>query len=220
MNSSNFFYTQSLTISVFLTIITSFSAQADWFVRPFVGLSQMSDLTVKATDIDSLSGDAQIKLDSGFNAGLGVGYQYSNNLAVELAWEYRSNGSETTIDEQSVFNEGNYASNMFFVNGFYYFDEVNNWSPYLGAGLSWIQEVDIDLERDGIEQSYSGSSDTGYQIFAGVDYQLTPEWLVQFELRYGSVTDIALDGEEGATGSFDNFDYQTTTSQLGIVYRF
>ena len=40
------------------------------------------------------------------------------------------------------------------------------------------------------------------------------------ELRYGSITDIDLDGEAGDPGEFDSIDYETTTIQVGLVFDF
>ncbi len=195
-------------------------AAENWFVRPYLGLSQMSDLDSDFSDIDGLSGEADVDLDTGFTGGLGVGYRYTDRFAVEVGWEYRSNDSETTLNGVSEFDDGNYASNIFYLNGHYFFDKNGAWQPYVGAGLTWVEEVDIDLERGGDELSYSGDGDTGYQIFAGVGYELNPEWTLQTELRYGSITGIDLEGEGNDTGEFDGIDYETTTLQIGLVYGF
>ncbi len=195
-------------------------AAENWFVRPYVGLSQMSDLSSDFSDIDGLSGDADIDLDTGFTAGIGVGYRYSENLAAEFGWEYRSNDSETLLAGTSEFDDGNYASNIFYLNGHYLFARSGSWQPYLGGGLTWVEEIDIDLERGGNELSYSGDGDIGYQVFAGVNYDLGDSWRLQSELRYGSITDIDLDGEAGDPGGFDGIDYETTTLQFGVVYDF
>ncbi len=196
------------------------SAAENWFVRPYVGLSQMSDLDSDFSDIDGLSGKADVDLDTGFTGGLGVGYRYTDSFAVEVGWEYRSNDSETTLNGVSEFDDGNYASNIFYLNGHYFFAENGPWQPYVGGGLTWAEEVDIDLERGGDEQSYSGDGDTGFQVFAGVDYALNEKWKLQTELRYGSITGIDLEGEGNDLGEFDGIDYETTTLQIGLVYDF
>ncbi len=205
-----------------LLILTSapVAAEDNWFVRPYVGLSQMSDLDSDFSDIDSLSGDAEIDLGSGFTGGIGVGYNYTDNFAVEFGWEYRSNDSEVVLADSSEFDDGNYASNIFYLNSHYRFAPNGDWRPYVGAGLTWVEEIDIDLERGGDELSYSGDGDVGYQLFAGVDYRINPEWTLQGELRYGSITGIDLEGESGDPGQFEDIDYETTTLQLGLVYEF
>lgn len=190
-----------------------------WFVRPFVGYSNMSDPDANSERIGTVDGAADIKLDDGFNAGLGIGYHFTPNWAAELAWEYRSNDSEVTTADGERFDDGNYASSLFFLNGIYFFDSMGAWQPYLGAGLSWVEEIDIDLERAGEERSYSTDGDVGYQVFAGINYQFTPNWSFQGELRYGEITGLDLDGEDD-DGVIKDIDYETTTVQLGVVYYF
>ncbi len=191
-----------------------------WFVRPYAGLSLMSDVDSDFSDIDSLSGEAEVELSDGFTGGLGIGYRYTDNFALEFGWEYRSNDSETTLADLSEFDDGNYASNIFYLNGHYLFGKNDKWQPYVGAGVTWAEEIDIDLERNGDEQSYSGDGDVGYQVFAGINYDLADKWQLQGELRYGSITDIDLSGEGSDNGEFDGIDYETTTLQLGLVYNF
>lgn len=202
-------------------LILSFSSNADsWFIKPYAGLSNMSDLSGYGENIDDMTGNTDINLGSGFVAGLSGGYYYNDNIAVELGWEYRSNESETTIANTSNYPDGNYASNTFYLNGLYHFSKSSNWQPYVGAGLIWMQEVDIDLELGGTELSYSGDGDTGFQVLAGMNYHINKDWFIQLEARYTSITDIDLSGEEDATGIISGLDYEPTTLQLGIIYQF
>ena len=214
--------TKQLIAAASISILssTALATEDTWFVRPYVGFSQMSDLSSDFTDIDGLSGDADIDLSGGFTGGLGVGYRYTDNFAVEFGWEYRSNDSEVTLADTSEFDDGNYASNIFYLNGHYLFARNGKWQPYAGAGLTWVEEIDIDLERGSEELSYSGDGDIGYQVFAGINYDLNEKWKLQSELRYGSIADIDLDGEGGEAGEFDSIDYETTTIQVGLVFDF
>lgn len=191
-----------------------------WTVRPYFGISQMSDLSAQTIGVGTADGNVQVNLDSGFAAGLGFGYQINQNWTAELAWEYRSNDSETTLADGSIFTEGNYASNLFMLNTAYNFPASGKWQPYVGAGLTWLQEVDIDLESNGNEQSYSGDGNIGFQIFGGINYPIAQKWDLQGELRYGSITGIDLVGEQNANGSFTDMDYKTTTVQIGLTYQF
>lgn len=202
-----------------LSTLSSTAAAAEnglWFVRPYVGLSQMSDLDQVRSN-GNLATD--IQLDSGFVAGLGLGYRYNRHWAAEFAWEYRSNESVTDIDGLGSYPDGNYASNTFFLNGFYYFQSTGAWQPYVGAGLAWLQEVDIDLERDGVERSLSADGDTGVQVFVGVEYTLSDALKAQAELRYGSITGMTLT-EEGGNLRMGELDYQPATVQIGLNYSF
>jgi len=191
-----------------------------WEIRPYVGISQMSDLDASTLGVGASDGRADIELDSGFTAGFGIAYNFNDKVSTEIAWEYRSNESQTRLADGQNFTEGNYASNIFFVNGIYSLNKTGRWTPYLGAGLTWIQEVDIDLETNGTEISYSGDGDVGFQIFGGAQYEFNSKWSIHGEVRYGSNSGIELEGEEGAVGTFSNLDYKPLTLQVGMNYKF
>jgi len=117
------------------------------------------------------------------------------------------------------FTDGNYASNSFFLNGIYSFGGGMRWQPYVGAGLSWVQEIDIDLETAASELSFSGDGDTGFQIFSGVDYQLNLNWSVQGEVRYSRISVVQLTGE-GNESTFKGLEYDPVSLQIGLKFRF
>ena len=216
-------YLRKFSFALILSLMTlpTYAEDGSWFVRPYVGLSQMSNLTATSESVGSADGSSDIQLDSGFTAGFGVGYQYNENWAAELAWEYRSNDSEVTLPDGKIYTDGNYASNIFFISGFYYFKPFSeSIKPYIGAGLSWIQEVDIDLEEGGTELSYSGDGDLGFQLFAGIEYTLSDRWALQTELRYGSTGEFDLQGEESTTGKINGLDYEPFTLQVGAKFNF
>jgi len=67
---------------------------------------------------------------------------------------------------------GNYASTGLALNGFYSFNAFGSDKvrTYIGAGLAWLTEVDIDFEQGGNELSYSGDG-FGVQLLAGARYE-------------------------------------------------
>lgn len=211
----------TLTI-VFTFVLFNFSFMAvagDYFIRPVIGVSQLSNTQGLSTDIGMSDGVVDVIVDRGFNAGIGFGYHYTNNIAVELFWEYRTNDSQGLIDDGTVYDEGNYASNIFYMNGYYFFDSKSAWSPYFGLGLGWVQEIDIDFEQNGSELSYSESGPLAYQLFAGIEYTLSEHILVNAEFRFGSAAIGTLKGEENS-GSISGFDYQAKTIQVGMKWLF
>ena len=126
MKNTHYLILASLVMSLSQSVV----AENDWFVRPYIGLSQMSDVSGDFNNIDGLtSGSADIDLDTGFTSGIGIGYLYNNNVAVELGWEYRSNDSKTVLNNTSRFNNGNYASSIFYLNGHYLLAKRDKWQP-------------------------------------------------------------------------------------------
>ena len=193
--------------------------QASWYLKPTLGFSSRSN----TSGIANNSGDTEsfsVDTDSGFVSGLTLGHRYGNNWVSELGWEYRSNDSSTTFSNGRRFGEGDYASNTFFLNGIYELNNEQNWTPYVGGGLVLVQEIDIDLESAGEELSFSDSGNIGYQLFAGVNRKITDQWSVDVEVRYSSVSGIDLEGEAVTQGILSDLDYNSTTVQAGLRYRF
>jgi len=212
---------------VFAIIVTStslgnqlYAKDSSWYLRSNLGISNLSDFSANSNSVLGATGEADIRLGSGQVAGLGIGYRYNHNLSAELAWEYRSNDSDVSLANGNRFREGNYASNTFFLNAIYHFDSASRWQPYVGVGLGWIQEIDIDLETADSEFSFSGNGDVGFQIMGGVDYRLNDVWRLQTELRLSDFSDLTLESESGSTGDFNGFEYSPTTFQIALVYSF
>ena len=202
------------------TLANATTPNSGWFVKPAIGISQLSDQDATATATGNLDGNWQVETSSGFQAGLGLGYRYNAQLAVELYWEYRSNDTDTTVYTTGDIFEGNYASNLFYLNGYYYFDHRGDWHTYAGAGIGWTQEIDIDLEQGSLERSYSGDGDVSYQLMLGTDYQIAQDWQFNAELRYSIMSSVDLQGEENAVGEVRGLDYNPVTLSLAIKYRF
>lgn len=203
---------------VLLSGTLSAHAESGWYVKPYTGYSSLSDTS--GDRLDAVSQPVDVDLSGGFLAGLGVGYQYCNNWAAEIAWEYRSNDSETSYADGTRFDDGNYASNIFYLNGYYLFEPRGNWQPYLGAGIGWVQEIDIDLEGLGPEQSFSGDGDVALQFMGGVHYKFSDRWLINGELRYSRISGVDLEAEAGAVGSIEDLDYDPLSISIGLTYRF
>ena len=191
-----------------------------WFIKPVAGFSQMSSTEGNSVGIGAQDGLFDVDVSSGFFSGLGVGYRYNSNLSVEFSWEYRSNDSETTLADGTLFDAGNYASSTFYLNGYYHFENDKRWTPYLGLGMGWLQEIDIDLEGNGPEQSYSGDGEIGFQAMLGLEYDLSENWTMNTELRYARFSSIDLEGEDGALGRINDLDYDPLTLGLGFSYYF
>jgi hypothetical protein len=209
-----------LTSCILPTLLFSVSTLASetkgYYLKPYIGLSFMSDINQNtgAEDID-------VQLDQGFVAGGAFGYRYNDQVAAEFAWEYRTNDSETQLGG-SNFPEGNYASNVLYVNGIYFFNPYGLLTPYAGVGLGWMQEIDIDLERDGLEDSFSNSGSITYQGFAGIEYKFTSKWSIHTELRYagGKSGNLKNEDQNSEDVIIADLNYQPFTWQLGGKYSF
>ena len=213
-------------IGIILTVSTLISnaAFADdtgkWSVKLYGGISTMGDQSIEQTGVPGVT-TGTINNDNGFMAGGSVGYNYTNNLSVELAWDYRSNDSKTNFSNGTSFNDGNFASNIFFVSGKYTFDTIpqTNLRPYIGAGLGYVQEIDLDLVTGGVEYSYSKNNEMAYQFMTGITYTLTKKIDLDAGLRYVRADSINLKRENGS-GELRNVDYDPLSLAIGLSYKF
>ncbi|MEO0443984.1 MAG: outer membrane beta-barrel protein [Pseudomonadota bacterium] len=131
------YFNSRLFLMVLLLATQSVGAETNnpWYVKPYIGLSQLSNTTADSSNIGSADGRADIDTESGFVSGISLGYQFNENIATEFGWEYRSNDSEVTLADGQIYSDGNYASNLFYVNGVYAFAPSTPWNPYLGVGV-------------------------------------------------------------------------------------
>lgn len=194
-------------------------AQSSWYVKSSIGFSQISDDEGTSTNIGAADGAIDVNLDSGFSAGAAVGYRFNDRWAADLGWEYRSNDSETLIADGTLFDDGNYAASVFSLNGYYHFQKTGKWQPYLGLGLMYGQEIDIDLEMNGEELSYSDGGEIGLQVMWGTYYALNDHWLINGEVKYGKFSNITLTGES-TSGTIEGLDYNPLSFSAGLEYRF
>jgi outer membrane protein W len=192
----------------------------NFYIKPIVGVSVLSDQTFITDNLLEQTGSADIELNNGLNLGLGAGYRFNDSVVLELAWEYRTNDSNTTLNNGATF-AGNYASSLFSANAYYTFFRYDNIDVYAGTGLIYVQEIDLDLEDSELERSLSGNGSSGMQFMIGTRYQLAKSWYLQAQLRHISVSNMRLDAEENLnTGSINNLSYKPLSFELAVAYWF
>lgn len=210
-----------IALALSTLLATPALAEGNYYIKPHLGLSIVQDNDLAQTGVAAPGAEGDGSYDTGFAAGLAFGYRYGNGWSAEIDWEYRSNDNdEVSFTDGTRFDNGDIASNVFYLNGYYTFEEaVGRLRPYVGAGLGWVQEIDLDLESGGIETSYSGDGDIVWQLMVGAEADIARNWRLQGGLRYGRITGVDLDAENGA-GKIKNLDYETWTVAVGVVYDF
>jgi outer membrane protein W len=210
-----------------MTFATSFSSTAfaddsgKWYGKLYGGASVLGDQTINQTGVAAAGATGKNENDSGFLAGGSVGYHYSNNLSAELAWDYITNDATNKFSDGTNFNDGDFSSSIFFLNGRYTFDPVmqTKFRPYLGAGIGYVEEIDMDLNTGGVETSYSQDGEIAYQLMAGASYPVTERIDLDAGVRYVRVDSINLK-REGGTGELRNVDYNPLLFTIGASYKF
>jgi outer membrane protein W len=212
--------TSILSLLILLFISNFARAESALYGKLTLGLNFLGDQSFKQSGIATAGSDGTSEHDSGWLAGGALGYRWTDNWAIELAWDYRTNDvSRTKFTDGSSFNKGDYASNIFLLNTFYRWTK-SSWRPYAGAGLGWVQEIDIDLQNSGSAgTSYESANEVALQFVAGFERPIAQSWDLTLEARYMTVSGINLKQESGLA-RIKNIDYDPITLTLGAQYNF
>ncbi len=176
-----------------------------FYLKAFGGASSLSDtdVTIGATT------ETDVGFGSGTLAGGAFGYAYADSpLAAELEFTYRSGDSE-----DGATTGGDFASTSLMLNGVWNFGETSRFSPYAGAGLGYVTEIDFDVPGSG---EFSDRGGVAWQVFGGVSYAVTERVSVFGELRYFDAGSRTLTGSGGSL----NADYSTLDVLAGVSFTF
>ena len=160
-------------------------------------------------------------LRANFGTGLGlggdVGYRYGNGWAAELDWNWRRHNLKLlSRDGTVVAKEGDFASNILFLNGLKRWTGHGKLVPYAGAGLGWVQEIDFDINSSGREQAWSKQGHIAVQFIGGTELSLGQTWRLTTDVRWLRLGNIELPAEEGASGRLSQPTYNPVSVQVGI----
>lgn len=174
-----------------------------------------------STSFDESSGVLGAGLTAKFDAGLGfggdIGFRYGNGWAAEVEWNYRRHDLKSLSGSTTTVNDGDFASNIFFVNGLRRFPGTSGgWTPYIGAGIGWVQEIDFDLNSGGTDRAWSKQGKIGLQLIAGAEIPMNKDWRLTADVRMLRLGSVELPAEEGVTGRLSKPDYNPVSVQLGL----
>jgi opacity protein-like surface antigen len=207
-------------LSAFLPFKQALSEDIDYngpFVKLLAGVNSAMDSDFNGSSSQSFpSGEAS--LDAGPVYGMAGGYRFGRNFATEIEYVFRSNDIDkiTGMGGEKI-ADGDLASVAIMANGYYYFDFAKNWSPYIGIGIGYLQEIDSDVKMLG----KSDQTDLEDQVFAwqamvGAEVPLDESWRFYGEGRFMTAPGPELNN---SNGSYD-IDYENISLIVGIGYQF
>ncbi len=157
------------------------------------------------------------KFDMGFGFGGDIGFRYGNGWAAEVEWNYRRHDLKSLSGSATIVNDGDFASNLLLINGLRRFPSASGgWTPYVGAGIGWVQEIDFDLNSGGTNRAWSKQGKIGLQLIAGAEIPMTKDWRLTADVRIRRLGSVELPAEEGVTGRLSKPDYNPVSVQLGL----
>ena len=158
------------------------------------------------------------KFDRGFGLGGDIGFRYGNGWAAEVEWNYRRHNLDTLRRGAATLADGgDFASNTLFLNGLRRFPGASGtWTPYIGAGLGWVQEIDFDLNSSGSERAWSKQGRFGIQLIGGAEIPLNKNWRMAADVRVLRLGGVELSAEENVIGKLSKPNYNPVSVQIGL----
>ena len=204
-------------LTMFATMPVVAQDRSGLYVSAYGGSSSLAStsLTESRTSLSTFTGKGSF--GSGIGLGGAFGYGYGNGWGAELAWDYRSDDVKR-IGGTPV--QGDFASTTAFINGYYRFQKVGMVRPFVGAGLGYVTEIDLDLSRDGSEQEYSRRGGLAIQAIVGGEVELTDRWSVSADLRWSQMGSGSFKSTSAGATLSGKPKYQPTSVNLGLTYRF
>lgn len=208
-----------LVSTMFVTPIAS-ADDGPWYVSVTGGWTLQGDQSARFSASGQDTG-TDLELSSGFLAGAAIGKHFGERWRIELEYMYQSVDQEgLALPGTAVSGDGNFASTSVGANLLYDLTLADNApvQPWVGLGLAWLTEVDIDIESANGEVSFSGNG-FAPQVMAGLRFRAFESVKVDVGLRYLLARDLDLDGE-GRTQGEIQADYAPFAITAGVVWKF
>ncbi len=200
-------------------------AQAQLYIRGHLIVTNPSDDSNSAV---AESGTDLGSLDASFDAGLGfggsVGWVFGERFRAEADFTYLSaDVDRATLGNGFSADGDNFASTGLGVNLLYHFtDDIagkDGFSPYVGLGVVFLNEIDIDLEGPGVGQGFEDleGDDVAPQLILGVNRGIGERWSLGGELRYLAGGGIDLEND---AVQIRDIDYDSINVGLTLTYWF
>lgn len=209
-----------LALPLALAAVPCHAAKSGGYASAFGGATFQSDQTFDYRDGSSID-RGEARLDGAFTAGATLGYGWDNGWRLEGDFAYQSvDHDDGTFSGGGPVGDGNYASTSVALSAIYEFNAFGSETvrTYVGAGLAYLTEVDVDFETAGGERSYTGDG-FGLQLVAGARYDLGERWFLDAGLRYLTASSLDLE-EEGGSNATIEADYAPWAVVLAVGWRF
>lgn len=163
---------------------------------------------------------SEIEFDSGFGAGLALGYSLGNGLRTELEYAYRKNDVEDVDPNAVGADSGDVKLQTIMANVAYDLPvELLGFArPYAGVGLGYgMAEYNQVRDLGGFTIDDDGNG-LAYQAFGGLGFNITPRFQATLEYRY-----VGTDESELATTTSNvnsDLGYGAHNIMLGARYQF
>ncbi len=204
-------------VSMMATLPVAAQDRPGLYLSVYGGSSSLATTSLSESRSSSSTLTGKGSFGGGNGLGGAFGYRYGNGWAAELAWDYRSHDVKR-IGGTPV--QGDFASTTAFINGYYRFQKVGMLRPFVGAGVGYVTEIDLDLKRDGSAKEYSRRGGLAVQAIVGGEVELTDRWSLNADLRWSQMGSGSFKATSSGASLSGKPKYQPASVNLGVTYRF
>ena len=181
-------------------------------------VSQLRSTTFNEIGNAGFGSGLKADFGSGFGLGGDIGYRYGNGWAAEVEWNLRRHDVKSVKKgNATLVNDGDFASSILFVNGLRRFVSPDrSWIPFVGLGVGWVQEIDIDLDSSATKRAWSDQGKIAMQLIGGAEFKLNDSWRLVADVRVLRLGGVELPAESGVTGRLNKPNYNPVSVQLGV----
>jgi opacity protein-like surface antigen len=189
-----------------------------FYATVYAQASNLGSTTFDEVGNAGFGSDLKATFGNGLGLGGDIGFRYGNGWASELEWNWRRHDLKSLNRNGSTLaSSGDFASNIIFVNGLRRFiGQAGGWTPYVGAGLGWVQEIDFDINSGGTDHAWSKKGKIAIQLIGGTEIPLGNAWRLAADVRLLRVGNVELPAEEGVTGRLSQPRYNPVSVQVGL----
>jgi outer membrane protein len=172
------------------------------------------------SDAIPATGDT-LDVDDDTTLGFNVSYFVTDNVAIEvlaaLPFTHMVSAEGGALSGADVVEIDHLPPT---VSAQWHFLPSNNIRPYVGAGLTYFLILD-DESQLGAGTDVSVDDGVGFAVQAGVDFDIAPNWFLNLDLRYISLSvDAEVSGAgAGVDGTYD-VDIDPLVYTAAVGYKF
>ncbi|MEM8546932.1 MAG: OmpW family outer membrane protein [Pseudomonadota bacterium] len=195
--------------------------EKNWYVTAELGLNLLGDQDLDYRVDGALVDTVQAGFGAGFAGGARVGRYLNDRWRLEGEVLYRTSSLDNvSVMDLGASTGGDFSSLGYGLSALYEFNWFGSerYRSYVGAGVVFIQEIDIDFEIGGVETSFE-TDDIAGQLQAGVRIGGGERWFADLGVRYLAASSVDLELPADG-GQVIRADYDPLTITLGAGWRF
>ncbi|MFN3347674.1 outer membrane protein [Pseudorhodoplanes sp.] len=171
-----------------------------WYLRGDIGFSNQKVDELTSPVFTPAVTVLKKEVDAAPFGGLGIGYQFNNWFRVDVTGEYRGGATFRGLDTYTVASNDYFGtkSEWLFMGNAYV--DLGTWwgfTPFVGAGIGYSRNTISNWRDINNQTGATAYADTHSQwefawaVHAGLAYQVTPNFTVEFAYRYLDLGDFA-----------------------------